>query len=113
MIQSREIVLHIATLRYNDADIDKALTIMKEEVAQHPLFIDIRTSANSKENVPLVIARVVALADSSVNLKAWAWAKNSDEGFIMYCDLLQSIKKRFDQENISIPYPQREITIKK
>ena len=62
-----------------EADIDKGLIIMKEEVAQHPL----------------IIARVVTLADSSVNLKAWAWAKNSNEGFIMYCDLLQSIKKRF------------------
>lgn len=95
---------------YED-DIEKALAIMKEEVAQHPFFIDMRTATNIKENVPLVIARVVALADSSVNLKAWAWAKNTNDGFIMYCDLLQSIKKRFDAENISIPYPQREITI--
>lgn len=96
-----------------EADIDKALAIMKEEVARHPLFIDGRTAENVKENVPLVVARVVALADSSVNLKAWAWAKNTNEGFIMYCDLLQSIKKHFDAENISIPCPQREITIKK
>jgi len=96
-----------------EADIERALNIMREEVAQHPLFIDTRTAENIKDNVPLVIARVVALADSSVNLKAWAWAKNTPEGFIMYCDLLQSIKKRFDKEGISIPYPQREITIKK
>lgn len=95
-----------------EADIERALNIMREEVAQHPLFIDTRTAENIKNNVPLVIARVVALADSSVNLKAWAWAKNTPEGFIMYCDLLQSIKKRFDEENISIPFPQREITIK-
>jgi small-conductance mechanosensitive channel len=96
-----------------EADIERALNIIREEVAQHPLFIDTRTAENIKDNVPLVIARVVALADSSVNLKAWAWAKNTPEGFIMYCDLLQSIKKRFDKEGISIPYPQREITIKK
>jgi len=95
-----------------EADIERALNIIREEVAQHPLFIDTRTAENIKDNVPLVIARVVALADSSVNLKAWAWAKNTPEGFIMYCDLLQSIKKRFDEENISIPFPQREITIK-
>ncbi|KDN53789.1 mechanosensitive ion channel family protein [Flavobacterium seoulense] len=95
-----------------ECDIEKALAIMKEEVAQHPLFIDTRTPENKKENIPLVIARVVALADSSVNLKVWAWAKNTNDGFVMYCDLLQSIKKRFDQEGISIPFPQREITIK-
>ncbi|KQB41874.1 MscS Mechanosensitive ion channel [Flavobacterium daejeonense] len=97
---------------YED-DIEKALTIMQEEVAKHPLFIDTRTPENILNNTPLVVARVIALADSSVNLKAWAWTKNHSDGFILYCDLLQSIKKRFDQEGISIPFPQREISIKK
>ena len=96
-----------------ESDIEKALEILKEEVAAHPLFIDTRTAETKKQKTPLVVARVVALADSSVNLKAWAWAKNSTEGFIMYCDLLQSIKKRFDEANIDIPYPQRVVTLKK
>jgi small-conductance mechanosensitive channel len=30
----------------------------------------------------------------------------------MYCDLLQSIKKRFDEADIDIPYPQRVVTLK-
>lgn len=96
-----------------DSDLEKALEIMKDEIAKHPLFIDTRTAETKKQKTPLVIARVVALADSSVTLKAWAWAKNSTEGFIMYCDLLQSIKKRFDEANIDIPYPQRVVTFKK
>lgn len=96
-----------------DSDVEKALEIMKDEIAKHPLFIDTRTAETKKQKTPLVVARVVALADSSVNLKAWAWAKNSTEGFIMYCDLLQSIKKRFDEANIDIPYPQRVVTLKK
>lgn len=96
-----------------DSDVEKALEIMKDEIAKHPLFIDTRTAETKKQKTPLVVARVVALADSSVNLKAWAWAKNSTEGFIMYCDLLQSIKKRFDEANIDIPYPQRVVTLKR
>ncbi|WP_394336065.1 hypothetical protein [Flavobacterium fluviale] len=52
------------------------------------------------------------MADASVNLKAWAWAKNSTDGFIIYCDLPQSIKKKFDENNIDIPYPKRVITLK-
>lgn len=96
---------------YED-NIEKALAIMQEEVAKHPLFIDTRTPESIQENAPIVVARVIALADSSVNLKAWAWAKNHADGFVMHCDLLQSIKKRFDQEGISIPFPQREVTIK-
>ncbi|QSW89649.1 mechanosensitive ion channel family protein [Flavobacterium endoglycinae] len=96
-----------------ESDLEKALEIMKEEVAAHPLFIDTRTAENKKQNAPLVIARVVALADSSVTLKAWAWAKNSTDAFVLYCDLLQSIKKRFDEAGIDIPYPQRVVTLKK
>lgn len=96
-----------------DSDVEKALEIMKEEIAKHPLFIDTRTAENKKQKTPLVAARVVALADSSVTLKAWAWAKNSTDGFVMYCDLLQSIKNRFDEANIDIPYPQRVVTLKK
>ncbi|MCD0469224.1 mechanosensitive ion channel family protein [Flavobacterium sp. JAS] len=95
-----------------ESNIEKALEIMQDEIAKHPLFIDTRTAESKKQKTPLVIARVVALADSSVNLKAWAWAKNSTDGFVMYCDLLQSIKKRFDEAKIDIPYPQRVITIK-
>ncbi|WP_276380543.1 mechanosensitive ion channel family protein [Flavobacterium sp. H4147] len=96
-----------------ESDLEKALEIMKEEVAAHPLFIDTRTAENKKQNAPLVIARVVALADSNVTLKAWAWAKNSTDAFVLYCDLLQSIKKRFDEAGIDIPYPQRVVTLKK
>ncbi len=95
-----------------DSDLEKALEIMKDEIAKHPFFIDTRTKEAKNQKAPLVVARVVALADSSVNLKAWAWAKNSTDGFIMYCDLLQSIKKRFDEAKIDIPYPQRVVTIK-
>ncbi|PAM95216.1 mechanosensitive ion channel protein MscS [Flavobacterium sp. IR1] len=95
-----------------ESNIEEALAIMQEEIAKHPLFIDNRTPENKEQNTPLVVARVVALADSSVTLKAWAWAKNSTDGFVLYCDLLQSIKKRFDEANIDIPYPQRVVTLK-
>lgn len=96
-----------------DSNVEEALEIMKEEVAKHPLFIDTRTAEDKKQKKQLVTARVVALADSSVTLKVWAWSKNSTDGFVMYCDLLQSIKKRFDEAAIDIPYPQRVVTIKK
>ena len=36
---------------------------------------------------------------------ALAWAANSANAFAMKCDLLKSLKERFDIENIEIPYP--------
>ncbi len=95
------------------SNIERALDIMKEEVGNHPLHIDNRTTEDIENNVPLVIARVTALGDSDVNLRVWAWAKDSSDGYVLYCDLLQSIKNRFDNEGIEIPFPQRTITYSK
>lgn len=95
------------------SDIDRALEIMKEEILKHPLHIDNRTPEEIKNNAPYPVARVTGLGESSVSLRAWAWAANMADGFTMYCDLLQSIKKRFDEENIEIPFPKRSVTINK
>tara|TARA_R110001583_G_scaffold80855_1_gene216447 strand:- start:1504 stop:2349 length:846 start_codon:yes stop_codon:yes gene_type:complete len=92
------------------SDTERALEIMKEEVAAHPMHIDPRNNKEKQNNVPPVIARVTALNDSSVNLRVWAWAKDASDGYVLYCDLLQSIKKRFDTEGIEIPFPQRTIS---
>lgn len=94
------------------SNLERALDIMREEVSNHPLHLDPRTPEDIENNVPLVIARVTALGNSSVNLRVWAWAKDSSDGYIMMCDLLQSIKKRFDTEGIEIPFPQSDIHFK-
>jgi small conductance mechanosensitive channel len=93
------------------SDIERALKIMKEEMIKHPLHIDNRTPQEIENNVPFPVARVIGLGDSSVNLRLWAWAENTANGFVLYCDLIQSIKKRFDAENIEIPFPKRSVTI--
>ena len=95
-----------------DSDIDKAKSIMEDEVRKHPLLIDVRTPEQLEEQAPLVPVRVLSLGDSSVNLRAWAWAKDSADGFVMECDLYESIKKRFDAEGIEIPFPHRTLVYK-
>lgn len=51
---------------------------------------------------------VTALADSSVNFTVRPWV-NSGDYWGVYCDTTETIKKRFDAENISIPFPQRDV----
>lgn len=92
------------------SDIDKALAILVDEVLRHPLHIDTRTPEQKNNGTPEVVARVVALGDSAVVLKVWAWAKDTADGFVLNCDLLKSIKQRFDAEGIEIPFPQRTIS---
>ena len=95
-----------------DSDIDKAIEIIKEESVKHELFMDNR----SQEDIALgelpVSVKLVRFGDSSVNLKAWVWTKDSASGFKLKCDLNKSIKERFDREGIEIPFPYRTIVFK-
>ena len=95
-----------------DSDIQKAKTILREEAMKHPLHIDNRTEEAKKEGKDEIVVRVVSFGDSSINLRAWVWANNQGEGFEMHCDLLETIKARFDAENIEIPFPYRTLVFK-
>lgn len=92
-----------------DSDIDKAKRIMEEEVLQHPLHLDPRTPIDIEKGEPEVRVRVISLGEYSVNLRAWAWTKDSADNFVLGCDVLESIKKRFDKEGVEIPFPHRTI----
>jgi small-conductance mechanosensitive channel len=92
------------------SDLDLAKNIMAEEVEGHPLNIDVRTAEDIKDGIPRVTVRVIAMLDSSITLRAWAWADDAADGFVLSCDVLESIKKRFDREGIVIPFPQRTIS---
>lgn len=94
------------------SDIDAAKSYMADEVNKHPLHIDPRSAEELEKGVPETMVRVVSLGESSVNLRAWAWAKDAATSFEMSCDLYESIKKRFDMEGIEIPFPHRTLYIK-
>jgi small conductance mechanosensitive channel len=92
------------------SDIDRAKEIMSDEIQNHPLNIDNRRPEDIEKGVPRVTVRVVGLGESSVNLRAWAWASDPPNGFVLECDVSESIKKRFDREGIVIPFPQRTVS---
>lgn len=96
-----------------DSDVDKAIKIIQEEAEKHPNFIDGRTKEEKGKNIPPVIVRMVSHGDFSINLRAYVWASGNNNAFEMKCDLLYSVKKRFDHENIEIPFPYRTIVYKK
>ena len=59
-----------------------------------------------KDQAPLVA--VSELADSTVNFTVRVWTKSGDYwGFLW--DTTETVKKRFDAEDISIPYPQQDV----
>ena len=95
-----------------DSDIDLAKKIMAEEVGNHPYFVDYRSPEDVEKGDPKVVVRVLALGESSVNMRAWAWTKNTPDSFGLGCDVYESIKKRFDREGVEIPFPHRTVVHK-
>lgn len=84
---------------YED-DIDHALEVLEEIVAAHPLVL----------KNPAAVIQLNELADSSVNFICRPWTKTSDY-WTVYWDITRRVKERFDAENLSIPYPQRDVHI--
>jgi small conductance mechanosensitive channel len=71
------------------------------------------TVLKSPDNKTIIVpnSQVMAeLADSSVNFVVRPWVKSADYWGV-YFDLTETIKKRFDQEGIAIPYPQRDVHV--
>ena len=82
---------------YGD-DIDKAkATIQKLIDADSRILKD-----------PASMIAVSELADSSVNFVVRAWVKAADYWGVFF-DMQEKVKKEFDKENISIPFPQMDV----
>lgn len=50
--------------------------------------------------------------DSAINFIVKAWCKTEDY-WTVYYDLLETVKIKFDEDGISIPYPQMDLHVKK
>lgn len=87
-----------------NSNIDRAMRLMEEEAMNHPECKDNRTDEEKSKGEPMVVVRLIALSESAQQLRAYVWASNPTSGFVLKCDLLKSIKQRFDKEGIEIPY---------
>ena len=71
--------------------------------------------ASSHEKVLVdkgITVAVSELADSSVNFVVRAWVNTPDYWAVKF-DLTETVKLRFDDEGISIPYPQQDVHLHK
>jgi small conductance mechanosensitive channel len=61
---------------------------------------------------PAPVIAVSELADSSVNFVVRPWVNSADYWAVLW-DTTEAVKVRFDEENISIPYPQMDVHVSK
>jgi small conductance mechanosensitive channel len=84
-------------ISYSD-DIDKAKAILLDVVEHHASCL----------KTPEPNIRVGALGESSVDIICRPWVRTVDY-WETYWDLIEAVKKRFDEEGITIPFPQRDM----
>lgn len=84
-----------------ETDLDKAETVLKKILDEHELVL----------SYPPPQIKLHTLNDSSVDFIVRPWAK-TEHYWEVYWDITRTVKKSFDKEKISIPYPQQDIHIK-
>ena len=82
---------------YGD-DLKKVREVLEEVLAKDDRILD----------DPAPTIGVLELGDNSVNFAVRPWVKTADY-WGAYFDLTETVKRRFDEEGISIPYPQRDV----
>ena len=83
-----------------DDDIRKVKGILKELLDKDDRIL--------KDPEPVIA--VSELADYSVNLVVQPWVR-TDDYWDVYWGLMETVKLRFDEEGISIPYPQNDVHV--
>jgi len=86
---------------YND-DIEKARKVLQDIIAKDERIL----------TDPAPFVRVSELADSSVNFTLRLWV-NAADFWNVHFDTIESVKKQFDTNKISIPYPQMDVHVSK
>ncbi|MFC6668899.1 mechanosensitive ion channel family protein [Marinobacterium aestuariivivens] len=85
-----------------DSDLLKAKRILTEILAEDERVLP----------EPEPVVAVAALADSSVNFNVRPWVRSADYWNVLW-DTNEKVKLRFDQEGISIPFPQMDVHLHK
>jgi len=85
-------------ISYRD-DIDEAKDIILDEADNHPL---------TQKDESTVITK--NLGDSGVILELRLWSHDRGDAWQAGQDIRESVKKRFDEADITIPFPQRTVS---
>ena len=85
-----------------DSDIDKVKKVLKSVVDKNEKIL--------KDDRNLI--RLMKHDSSSLNFAVRSWVKTEDYWDVYY-DLMENIKKSFDENNIEIPFPQMDVHLDK
>lgn len=84
-----------------ESDIENVKSVILETVNKSPLIL----------KDPKPIARLIKCGDSSLDFTVRAWCKTKDY-WDAYFEINESIKQALDKNNIEIPFPKLDVSIK-
>ena len=87
------------SISYSDS-MEQAKEIIRGVIARHDKVLS--------EPEPLVV--VMTLADNSVDIVCRIWV-NTPDYWDVYFFMIENVKNEFDKNNITIPFPQRELHV--
>ncbi len=93
-------------------NLDHCIAEMRKVIELDPRVLDKRTEQEKADGVEKVIIRVMELGNSSITLRAYVWASNPAEAFVLKCDMLKAVKDHYDEVGIEIPYPYMNVVKK-
>ena len=91
----------VAGVSYSD-DLDKVRKVLQDIISADQRVL--------QEPAPTI--NVLELAESSVNFAVRPWVKTADYWDVFFA-MQEQIKKRFDAEGITIPFPQQDVHLHK
>ena len=89
------------SISYSD-DFDRAEELIREVAGKNPLILA----------DPAPKARITKHGDSSIDLFTTVWCKTEDY-WTVYFDMNEQVKRAFDENGISIPFPQIDVHLDK
>ncbi|MDF7759343.1 small-conductance mechanosensitive channel MscS [Kosakonia cowanii] len=97
-VRRNELIIGVAY----DSDIDHVKRVLNDIIQADERILKDRD----------ITVRLNELGASSINFVVRIWSKSSDLQNV-YWDVLETIKRRFDEEGISFPYPQMDVNFKR
>ena len=92
-----DLIFHVSY----DNNVIPVRSVLKEIVDKNPLIL----------HDPEPFVGLFEHAPNSLNFGVKVWC-NTPDYWTVYFDLLEQVKIKFDEENISIPYPQMDLHVK-
>jgi small conductance mechanosensitive channel len=96
------VIVYLEVVITFESDINTAFRMIQEEAMKHPLYIDNRSAIEINKGDAAVVVRVLGFTDTGVQIRGSVWARSAAEGFELKCDVLKSLKEKFNSAGIDI-----------